>query len=118
MSTNRAEEKKEKEKKGLCEAKGWIFIPWAFNALGGMGKKVYNFFSDQYNFKRKHAIEFNMNEWQVMNEKKRFMQRASVAIWRHNYECFAANAKQALFAGGEAYGADVDPRQPPSSSMD
>ena len=96
----------------------WIFMPWAFNVLGGMGKKVYSFFSDLYNYKRKNAIEFNMNEWQVVNEKKRLMQRTSVAIWRRNYDSFALNAKQALFAGEEAYGADVDPRQPPSSAME
>ena len=81
----KAEKGKRDTKERACVDRGWIFIPFASNACGGMGEAEDAFWMSEYNYKSKRCAEWGMSQFQVASEKKHLYTDLSVSVWRHNY---------------------------------
>ena len=81
----KAEKGKRDTKEKACGDRGWIFVPFASNACGGMGEVEDAFWTGEYNYKSKRCAEWGMSQFQVASEKKHLYTDLSVSVWRHNY---------------------------------
>ena len=87
----KAEKGKRDIKEKACVDRGWIFIPWASNACGGMGEAEDAFWMSEYNYKSKRCAEWGMSQFQVASEKKHLYTDLSVSVWKHNYAIMEQN---------------------------